>query len=344
VDAVLIQMICPVLDIFLKEHYSYFIMNPILKKRLFLIAKFVIVLAIFGWIGWELQKSWDKIHKLQWKPDYYWLTLAALFYSVSYIPSVLFWRHTMRLLGQRPGLYEAFRAYYIGHLGKYIPGKAMVVVLRAGLLNRERTRLSIGAATVALETLNMMAVGGFISALIVLIWFRDLPNGGYLTLIALGLMFFVGFPVCPPVFRRLAKRLGVGKGDPDIDEKLHCIRLRTVLFGWCLMSIDWLFLGLSLWASIRGIGIDTGLLLDHLPRFVLAATISVVAGFVLMIPGGLGVREIVIAQITIPFLIGLMPAADYDLAALQALVIAGVQRGISILSELAVSAVLFRRY
>jgi uncharacterized membrane protein YbhN (UPF0104 family) len=321
-----------------------------MKRHLIFFVKVVIVLAIFGWIGWELQKSWNKINQIQWQPNYYWLTLSAFFYGISYIPSVLFWYHTMRLLGQRPGLYETFRAYYIGHLGKYIPGKAMVVVLRAGLLNRERTRLSIAAATVALETLNMMAVGGFISALIVLIWFRDLPDGRNLTFIALGLMFFVGLPVFPPMFRRLAKWIGVGRGDPEVVEKLQNIRIQTVFLGWCLMSIDWLLLGLSLWASIRGIGIDTGLLTEHLPRFVLAATLSVVAGFVLMIPGGLGVREIVITQITIPLLVVLLRNADpnlaepdaVQLAILYALVIAGVQRGISIFCELFLSAILWR--
>ncbi|MDR1268495.1 MAG: lysylphosphatidylglycerol synthase domain-containing protein [Planctomycetaceae bacterium] len=320
-----------------------------MKKHLIFTAKIVIVLAIFGWIGWELQKSWNKINQIQWQPNYYWLTLSAFFYSISYVPSVFFWRHTMRLLGQNPGWYETFRAYYIGHLGKYIPGKAMVVVLRAGLLNRERTRLSIAAATVALETLNMMAVGGFLSALIVLIWFRDLPNGQYLTFIAFGLMLFVGFPVFPPVFRCLAKRIGVGRGDREVDEKLQKIRISTVFFGWCLMSIDWLLLGLSLWASLRGIGIETGSLADHLPRFVLAATLSVVAGFVLMIPGGLGVREIVITQITIPLLVILLMNTNPNLtkpdaaqlAVLYALVVAGVQRGISILSELFLSAILY---
>ncbi|MDR0610527.1 MAG: lysylphosphatidylglycerol synthase domain-containing protein [Planctomycetaceae bacterium] len=320
------------------------------KKRILLILKIVIILAIFGWIGWELQKSWSKIHRIQWQPNYYWLTLSAIFYGISYIPSVFFWYYSMRLLGQRPGLYETFRAYYIGHLGKYIPGKAMVVVIRAGLLNRERTQLSIAIATVTLETLNMMAVGGFISALIVLIWFRDLSGSHSLTLIALGLMFLVGLPVFPPVFRYLVKRIGAGLGDPEIGKKLQKLKIHNVCFGWCLMSIDWLLLGLSLWASIRGIGIDTGYLTDHLPRFVLAATLSVVTGFVLMIPGGLGVREMVITQITIPLLVVLLMKADSGLtepdaeklAVLYALVVAGVQRGISIIAELVISAILWR--
>ncbi|MDR3196559.1 MAG: flippase-like domain-containing protein [Planctomycetaceae bacterium] len=322
-------------------------MNPVLKKRLILIVKIVIVLAIFGWIVWELQKSWHKVNQIHWTPNYYWLAVSAFFYGISYIPSVFFWRHTMRLFGQHPGWYETFRAYYIGHLGKYIPGKAMVVILRASLLNRERTQLSIAAATVVLETLNMMAVGGFISAMIMILWFRDLPVGNYLTFVAAGLMLFIGLPVFPPIFRRFAKQLGVGGKDPEIDQKLRKLRFRTMVYGWGLMSIDWLLLGLSLWATIRGVGIDTGTLTEHLPQYVLAATLSVVVGFILMIPGGLGVREIIITQITIPLLITLLmntdpeltPTDAAELAVLYALVIAGVQRGISIVSELLISAI-----
>ena len=44
------------------------------------------------------------------------LSLAAMF------PSVLFWRRVLRVLGQNVGLLKAARAYYIGHLGKYVPG------------------------------------------------------------------------------------------------------------------------------------------------------------------------------------------------------------------------------
>ncbi|MDR2754772.1 MAG: lysylphosphatidylglycerol synthase domain-containing protein [Planctomycetaceae bacterium] len=327
-------------------------MNSVWKKRLILVAKIVIVLAIFGWIGWELQKSWNKINRIQWTPNYYWLILSAFFYGISYIPSVLFWRHTMWLFGQHPGWYETFRAYYIGHLGKYIPGKAMVVILRASLLNRERTQLSVAAATVILETLNMMAIGGFISALIMVLWFRDLSVGNYLTFIAVGLMFFIGLPVFPPIFRRFAKQFGVGSNDPEINQKLQKLRFRTIFYGWSLMSIDWVLLGLSLWATIQGVGINTGTLIDHFPQYVLAATLSVVVGFVLMIPGGLGVREIIITQITIPLLVTLLMNADSELtktdaaelAVLYALVIAGVQRGISILSELFISAILYCRW
>ena len=59
-----------------------------------------------------------------------WLLLSAVLYVVSWLPSVWFWRELMRALGGRPDFAAAARAYYCGSLGKYVPGKAMVLVLR----------------------------------------------------------------------------------------------------------------------------------------------------------------------------------------------------------------------
>ena len=308
-----------------------------LRKRLIFGVKVFIVLAVAWWLGWELYKSWDNLHEIEWKPNYFWLTLSGVLYVVAYVPSCVFWFFSMRSLGQRPGLYETFRAYSIGHLGKYVPGKAMVVVLRSGLLDHTKTRASIAAAAVFLETLTMMAAGAFLSAVIAIVWFRNTPHGNQLSLIALGMMLVSGLPIIPPIFRNIALRLGVGRSDPEIDAKLRGLTVKTLAVGWMLATLTWIVLGLCLWASIRGIGIESGPLLEHLPQFVLAAALSVVVGFVLMIPGGAGVREFVLAAVLISYFAGLSEEIAVN-AALWAIIVAAVQRIVSIFTELFVSA------
>ena len=55
-----------------------------------------------------------------------------------------------------------YGAYLVSHLGKYVPGKAMVVVMCAGM----SVPFGAGAATAAIatfyETLVMMASGGLL--------------------------------------------------------------------------------------------------------------------------------------------------------------------------------------
>ncbi len=329
-------------------------MNPLLKKRLIFVAKIVIVLLVTLWVIWELRKSWrvlgtvNALKEISLHFHAGFLTLSALFYILAYVPAALFWRYTMQSMGQSPKIYESLRAYFIGHLGKYVPGKGMVVVLRSGLLNHQRTRPSIAAAAVFLETLTMMAVGAFLSAAIIVLFFRDTPQGLLLSLLSLGVMVVAGLPVYPPLFRLLAKRLGVGRKDPQIDEKLAGLNGKTLAIGWVIMLGVWILLGVSLWASILGIGFDTGPLIPHLPRFTLAAALSLVLGFVSMIPGGLVVREFALAQVLTLYFVEILarqnPALSIEavqaLAVTIGIIVAGIQRLISLLAELGMAAVL----
>ena len=84
-----------------------------------------------------------------------------MLYLVGLLPEGLFWQRALRAMGQEAPLGRTLRAYYIGHLGKYVPGKAMVVVLRTGLICGPGVDAGIAAASVFLETLTMMAVGAF---------------------------------------------------------------------------------------------------------------------------------------------------------------------------------------
>ena len=58
----------------------------------------------------------------------------------------------------------AVRAYLISHLGKYVPGKAMVVVMRVGLVTPYGARPATAAFATLYETLVMMAAGALIVA------------------------------------------------------------------------------------------------------------------------------------------------------------------------------------
>ncbi|MDR2169969.1 MAG: flippase-like domain-containing protein [Planctomycetaceae bacterium] len=322
-----------------------------MKRYLVTIFKVLIFFAVMLWVVWELNKSWGKMCEIEWRANYYWLLFSGLFYFVGYIPAAMFWRYSMWSLGQRPGVYESLRAYYIGHLGKYVPGKMLVVFLRSYFLSRERTNRVVAAAAVFLETLTMMASGAFLSALIVLIWFRGMENGLWLMLLAVLMMICAGLPVLPPIFRKLTamifrklEKSGIEQSDPDIDRKLGGLSCRVMLVGWCLTILTWVLLGLSLWCVVNGVGVWTGVLWGEgcgvLARFILAASFSVVLGFVLMMPGGIGVRDFVLAQVLIIYFAEKLDN-DMTLATSYAIVVAGVQRLISIIVELLAAGIMF---
>jgi hypothetical protein len=102
-----------------------------------------------------------------------WTLLAGLFYFLSMLPCAWFWQRTMRALGQRPRWRHAVRAYTVGNLGKYVPGKALVVVLRASLIRGRDVALPAAAAAIFVETLTMMAAGAVVAAVLLLIALPD---------------------------------------------------------------------------------------------------------------------------------------------------------------------------
>lgn len=309
----------------------------ILLKRLMPWIKFLIVAVMLVWVGMTFYHSWGDLTAHRWKFQYGWLAFSGLFYLLGYFPAAIFWHHTLGAMGQKADLPASLRAYYISQLGKYTPGKAMVVIMRADMIRGKTVRASCAAACVFLETFTLMSSGAFFAAAITLFWFRDHPEYSRF-LVLNGIMLVLScVPTIPPFFRFVAEKLGVGKGDPQMPEKMRQIRWRTVMYGWFLMIFTWTFFGLSLWGTIHGLGLQAGPITE-LPRYVAISAMSVVLGFVLMTPGGLGAREWVIFQCLAP-IFALSPDIGSSAEAF-AIAVAAAQRVISIVAEVVIGAVL----
>ena len=108
------------------------------KKRLLLAVKLSIVLIVAWAVGDTLFKAWGQLAGYDWNLSPLWLIAAGSLYLLGLLPAGLFWCHVLRRLGQDARLGATLRAYYVGHLGKYVPGKAMVVVIRAGMVRGQR--------------------------------------------------------------------------------------------------------------------------------------------------------------------------------------------------------------
>ena len=229
-----------------------------------------------------------------------WLALSGGLYLIALLPEGLFWHWALKALGQDVGLLETLRAYYVGHLGKYVPGKAMVIVLRTGLIHSHRIDTSIAVASVFLETLTMMAVGACIAVPVLAIWFTHNPA---LIAAAVATAVVAGLPTLPPVFSRLARLLGVGRSSPAVAQKLAGFDYRTLLCGWTVMVFGWVVMGTSLWAMLHGLDFPADLA-QWWYLYTAIVAMAVVGGFASMIPGGLGSREAVFALLLGPLVGG----------------------------------------
>jgi len=318
------------------------------KKIVMLFVKLAILLVVLWCIRSTVVDAYNYLtepgraslfENFQWQ----WIAASGAFYLVGLAQAGLFWRFVLLQMGQPVGWVETFRAYFIGHLGKYVPGKAMVLVLRAGLLRGGKKHVGLIAAAVFFETLTMMAVGAFLASFVIALVLISgsvklhNTNETFFILMAVGLTVASGLPTIPAFFKFAARKAGIGKRDPEAREKLDAVSAGTLLIGWGAMFVCWIFLALSLWAVFQSLGIPCPL--EQGFHLLLAAVaLAMVAGFLSLIPGGLFVREAVLLALLVPYLSNIYP--DKTEAASVALVAAVLLRLVWLGAELLVSAVL----
>ena len=312
-------------------------------KRAVNVAKLLVLALVILWLAKTLSKNWNEISQYQWRPRYGWLVVSGLFYLLAYFPSASFWFLSLRWLGQRPNYFRSVQAFYYSQLGKYVPGKAMVAIIRSGMVSGPNVRPSIAVVGVFYETLTMMGTGAFIGAIIVFCFARE---HWFYSLLALAVALASIVPLTPPIFARVLKVLRVGKNDPQVEESLGKLKFSYLFKGLCLMTILWVCFGLSLWASILGLGIEPGSLLVELPRFIAIVGLSTTLGFAVPIsPGGLGIREGVLSALLVPYFAAILndPSnADWNVAPeAVATIVSIVQRITSIIAEIAIVLVFF---
>ena len=230
------------------------------------------------------------------KIGYHWWLLAVISYVSAMLLSCLFWHRVLIALGQQPGWLDSVAAFLISQLGKYIPGKAMVIVIRTDMIQGPNVQLKPAIASVFVETLTWIFVGSVIASVLLFFQFHDQV---VLKWSAAAMVVIAGGLTWPPIFSRIAGRLSKLGQDETTVNLFDGLDLSTMVFGWIVIGIGWLLNGLSLWLVLQGIpGVefpfsDYGLTLA-------CVSLATVAGFVTLMPGGIGVRELVIIPLLGP--------------------------------------------
>lgn len=235
----------------------------------------------------QLQEHQFDFHSVRWIRIFF----AVEAYSMAMLLSCIFWRSVLVALGGLPTWGNSIRAFFFSQLGKYVPGKAMVVVIRTDLIRDENTGTVAAAASVFAETLTWIFVGSVIACVLM---FSEFQEHTRLKWIAGSFALIAGVVTFPPIFRFLAGKFG--KRDLG---KFAGLGMSTMAFGWLILTIGWCLNGLSLWLVLGSFpGIDLNFA-DY--RLALACvSLGTVAGFASLLPGGLGVRELVMIPLLGP--------------------------------------------
>jgi glycosyltransferase 2 family protein len=323
--------------------------RPRWKRTTIAAVKAALAVVVLWAVGRHILRTWNDLatHRLTLQFEPIWLLASGLLYLAGLSAYGVFYELILRASATPIRLVPALRAYLVSHLGKYVPGKAMVVVMRSGMVVPFGARAATAAIATFYETLVMMAAGGLVAAIGFAMASGSgpvtvaLPNWGPVELpmyrlasllgLGLGLAFLV--VVWPPVFTRLAGLVslpipGVGP------EAVPRLSVGLLAQGLLWSSIGWVLLGLSQLEVIRAMvsfGVVKGLeMRGVVPAVIAAVALATAAGFVVAVmPGGLGVREGVLITL-------LNPALGPD----RSVVAAFLLRLVWVAAELAAAAVL----
>jgi uncharacterized membrane protein YbhN (UPF0104 family) len=208
--------------------------------------------------------------------------------------SMLSWRAMLRGLGSEVPVRVAARIFFVGQLGKYVPGSVWPVVAQMELgagygLSRKvigtASLLSLGIAVPVALAIGLLAVPALLSA----------DGSAYLLLFLV--LPLAGVLLSPPVLNPLLDRaLRLARRQPLPQRLTGATVLRVALYA----AGGHLLLGLQTYLLARDLGASGALLLPlALGAFALATSAGVLA---LPVPAGAGVREAVLVVSLSPVL------------------------------------------
>lgn len=236
-----------------------------------------------AFVAQRIWSTWDETGPVLRDADPAWLLVALLLAAAGMTAIAVPWVAVVRALGGSLPLSTAVLTYYLGEIGKYLPGGVWPVVGRGELAVRNGIRRTV-AYTSVLFSLAVLYLAALLSA--AGLFPVVLATGGtsstpvlLVLLVPLGLVF-----LHPAVLGPLVQLAGrVAKRDVSLD-----LPRWGVMVGLVLRYLPaWLLIGSATWAVTRALSADVSWV-----EICLATVLSWSAGFLVApAPGGVGIRE-----------------------------------------------------
>lgn len=258
------------------------------KQAIKTILSWLVVALIFFLIGKNIVKNYNEIKDHLKELDFMLLGLAFFVLFLPMFFLTYLWQAILKSMGLKLTYNETFSIYFIGNLGKYIPGKIWQFFMMAYMAKDKG--LSAGKAFSAAFVGQMLSITAGILIAFVTIGFsfkKYIANPIYIVSFILFICFILTLFIKPQLVEKsgnlIAKKLGRAS-----TLKLEFNPKKLVIFI-SAYSVIWVLVGVSFFIICRSL-INVGL--EKLPFTIGAFSASVVIGFLtLFAPGGIGVRE-----------------------------------------------------
>lgn len=253
----------------------------------------VLTAAVCYFVIRSLVLQWDSIKEFEWTLRVEWLLVSAVLMWLDFVLLFQLWRIVLRAIsGHELRFASAYRILTLSNLGKYIPGKIWTITGMVYLVGREGVPAKPALISAALHQAFTLIPGAVFatSVLGMGIW-GELSPAVVVAAMAVGILLLY-----PPVFRKVMNAGLRLFGREPIEFELGFARALGLFW---LYVLAWVLYGASFWCMNRGIG------LPDAPFWPVSAAYcaAYIAGFLaIFAPGGLGVREGILAVILAPYL------------------------------------------
>jgi uncharacterized membrane protein YbhN (UPF0104 family) len=239
---------------------------------------------------WAVASRWNQVVDALLRMQGRWLLVAAVATLANLALTGLAWRAVLADLGSRLPFAAAARVFFVGQIGKYVPGSLWPVVVQAELGSDHGVpRRRSAAATLVLILLS--AFSALVVVLGALPFVPSVAENGFGWALVLVVPLIV--VLHPAVLGRLLDRLLRLIGRPPLGEWTS-LRGTAAALGWALAS--WASAGVQVWCLAISMGaprtwhtlaLTTG-------GYALAWAVGLI---VVVAPAGAGAREVALAAL-----------------------------------------------
>lgn len=209
------------------------------------------------------------------------LTLAVIFLQAGMMVNVLLMKFVLRFLGSKASFRDAYNAYFVSNIGRYIPGKIWQLLI----LTRLARSHGVGAVEGStLFTINQLLVvlSGFLFVFLLLFFDNGLVDKSLFTIPIILFSVIFLFP------RFLIKIVNFFLSKFNFRAIKYSITRKYAISIAGFVFISYFFTGVGFAFLVHGIGLTT----NDLCYLIAVYPLSYLIGYISLItPGGLGVRE-----------------------------------------------------
>src|SRR6476646_20627 len=223
------------------------------RARVLGTLRIIVAVVILAAVGWAVARNWQAVSQDLGRVDAPALVVATVLALVGPVLTMLGWRVLLADLGSPLHVAPAAGVFFIGQLGKYLPGSVWSVLAQADMGARlhipRRRSAVVGLISIGLGVLTGLLVG--VAALPLLLRTSGSGHVGWLVL-ALPLLVVACWP------RLLNRLIALGLRLLHREPLEHELSGRAVLTSVVLFVGAWLCFGVQVWVLAASIGSATG--------------------------------------------------------------------------------------